>query len=46
LYNRSEVDSLAPYAAILGPTHMREASSYEPNLLSDQKYSEARAMRP
>jgi len=39
LYNRSEVDSLAPYTAILGPTHMREASSYEPNLLSDEKYS-------
>ena len=33
LYNRNEVDSLAPYAAIRGPSDMREASSYEPNLL-------------
>jgi hypothetical protein len=32
LYDRSEVDSLAPYAAIRGPSDMREASSYEPNL--------------
>jgi hypothetical protein len=33
LYDRNEVDSLAPYAAIRGPSDMREASSYEPNLL-------------
>jgi hypothetical protein len=33
LYNRNEVDSLAPYATIRGPSDMREASSYEPNLL-------------
>ena len=33
LYDRDEVDSLAPYAAIRGPSDMREASSYEPNLL-------------
>jgi hypothetical protein len=33
LYNRSEVDSLAPYAAVRGPSDMREASAYEPNLL-------------
>jgi hypothetical protein len=33
LYNRNDVDSLAPYAAIRGPSDMREASSYEPNLL-------------
>jgi hypothetical protein len=33
LYNRNEVDSLAPYAAIRGASDMREASSYEPNLL-------------
>jgi hypothetical protein len=33
LYDRNEVDPLAPYAAIRGPSDMREASSYEPNLL-------------
>ena len=33
LYDRNEVDSLAPYAAIRGPSDMREASSYEPDLL-------------
>jgi hypothetical protein len=33
LYDRNEVDSLAPYATIRGPSDMREASSYEPNLL-------------
>jgi hypothetical protein len=33
LYDRSEVDSLAPYATIRGPSDMREASDYEPNLL-------------
>jgi len=33
LYNRNDVDSLAPYATIRGPTDMREASSYEPNFL-------------
>jgi hypothetical protein len=33
LYDRNEVDSLAPYATIHGPSDMREASSYEPNLL-------------
>jgi hypothetical protein len=33
LYNRNEVDSLAPYATVRGPSDMREASSYEPNLL-------------
>jgi hypothetical protein len=33
LYDRSDVDSLAPYATIRGPSDMREASSYEPNLL-------------
>ncbi len=33
LYDRNEVDSLAPYAPIRGPSDMREASSYEPNLL-------------
>lgn len=33
LYNRSDVDSLAPYAAVRGPSDMREASSYEPSLL-------------
>jgi hypothetical protein len=27
------VDSLAPYGTIRGPSDMREASSYEPNLL-------------
>jgi hypothetical protein len=33
LYDRNEVDSLAPYTTIRGPSDMREASSYEPNLL-------------
>jgi hypothetical protein len=33
LYDRNEVDSLAPYATIRGPSDMREASGYEPNLL-------------
>lgn len=33
LYDRNEVDSLAPYATIRGPSDMREASRYEPNLL-------------
>jgi hypothetical protein len=33
LYDRNEVDSLAPYATVRGPSDMREASSYEPNLL-------------
>jgi hypothetical protein len=33
LYDRNEVDSLAPYRTIRGPSDMREASSYEPNLL-------------
>jgi hypothetical protein len=33
LYDRNEVDSLSPYATIRGPSDMREASSYEPNLL-------------
>jgi hypothetical protein len=33
LYDRNQVDSLAPYAAIRGPSDMREASSYEPDLL-------------
>jgi hypothetical protein len=33
LYDRNDVDSLAPYATIRGPSDMREASGYEPNLL-------------
>jgi hypothetical protein len=33
LYDRNEVESLAPYATVRGPSDMREASSYEPNLL-------------
>jgi hypothetical protein len=33
LYDRNDVDSLAPYATIRGPSDMREPSSYEPNLL-------------
>lgn len=33
LYDRKDVDPLAPYASIRGPSDMREASSYEPNLL-------------
>jgi hypothetical protein len=32
LYDRNEVDPLAPYATVRGPSDMREASSYEPNL--------------
>jgi hypothetical protein len=33
LYDRNDVDPLAPYATIRGPSDMREPSSYEPNLL-------------
>jgi hypothetical protein len=33
LYDRRDVDSLAPYAVIRGPSDMQELSSYEPNLL-------------
>jgi hypothetical protein len=33
LYDRNEVDPLATYATIRGPSDMREASSYEPNLV-------------
>lgn len=33
LYDRNEVDSLAPYATIRGPSDMREASTYEPDVL-------------
>ncbi len=33
LYDRNDVDSLAPYASVRGPSDMREASSYEPDLL-------------
>jgi hypothetical protein len=33
LYDRNDVDSLAPYPTIRGSSDMREASSYEPNLL-------------
>jgi hypothetical protein len=33
LYRRDEVDPLAPYASIRGPSDMREASNYEPDLL-------------
>jgi hypothetical protein len=33
LYDRNDVDPLAPYATIRGPSDMREASSYEPSLL-------------
>jgi hypothetical protein len=33
LYDRNGVDSLAPYQTIRGPSDMREASDYEPNLL-------------
>lgn len=33
LFDRNEVDPLAPYRTIRGPSDMREASSYEPNLL-------------
>jgi hypothetical protein len=33
LYDRSEVDPLAPYSSVRGPTDFREPSSYEPDLL-------------
>ncbi len=33
LYDRTEVDALAPYRSVRGPTDFREASSYEPDLL-------------
>jgi hypothetical protein len=33
LYDRDDVESLAPYTTIRGPSDMREASNYEPNLL-------------
>ena len=33
LYDRRDVDSLAPYESIRGPSDMQELSSYEPNLL-------------
>jgi hypothetical protein len=33
LYDRDAVDPLAPYAAIRGPSDIREASSYEPDLI-------------
>jgi hypothetical protein len=33
LYDRTEVDRLAPYGSVAGPTDFREASSYEPDLL-------------
>jgi hypothetical protein len=33
LYDRKDVDAIAPYATIRGPTDMREASAYEPDLL-------------
>ena len=33
LYDRTEVDPLAPYSSVGGPTDFREASSYEPDLL-------------
>ena len=33
LYSRNDVDSLAPYAVIRGPSDIREASNYEPNVL-------------
>jgi hypothetical protein len=33
LYDRTEVDALAPYRGVRGPTDFREASSYEPDLL-------------
>jgi hypothetical protein len=33
LYDRTEVDALAPYTGVRGPTDFREASSYEPDLL-------------
>jgi hypothetical protein len=33
LYNRSEVDALGPYTSVRGPSDVREASAYEPDLL-------------
>jgi len=33
LYDRSQVDALAPYTSVRGPTDFREPSSYEPDLL-------------
>ena len=33
LYDRTEVDALAPYTSVRGPTDFREASGYEPDLL-------------
>jgi hypothetical protein len=33
LYDQTEVDALAPYTGVRGPTDFREASSYEPDLL-------------
>jgi hypothetical protein len=33
LYDRTEVDALAPYSSVRGPSDFREASSYEPALL-------------
>jgi len=33
LYDRNEVDTLAPYVGVPGPTDFREPSSYEPDLL-------------
>jgi hypothetical protein len=33
LYDRTQVDALAPYRSVRGPTDFREASSYEPDLL-------------
>jgi hypothetical protein len=33
LYDRDDVDPLAPYAGTRGPTDIREASSYEPDLV-------------
>ena len=33
LYDRTQVDALAPYRSVPGPTDFREASPYEPDLL-------------
>jgi hypothetical protein len=33
LYDRDAVDPLAPYAAVRGPSDIREASAYEPDLI-------------
>lgn len=33
LYNRNDVESMAPYAGVPGPTDVREASGYEPDPL-------------